>query len=963
MLILSISLIGSKDYSVTFFLKSSVTHPSFIIKGQPVKEGETYTISDSEKIYTDFDDSDNFEVKSVQIRTYYDGEYNPNQIINIPLVKEEGSLSYFTIGNISGAQDISIEGLPEYKSLNLDLKTIIDGRTAETGEWLINENKSIAPYSVLAMEDFYVSYEFDASKYYLLEASPSKKVLTDSEDTVIFMQEKSSSPNRNTEYSVILKPYTNISITKDRHVSDVLYENETIMSNISDIKFRNGDELTIVSDRDFSVDESCGLDIVDVTYVGDQRETKLRIPVDSTRYEYNISVIEQKKSHLTIRLSYHDIAPEKIRSIFNKLNFSLKIGGKEVVNYDKLVENGFLQIEVKEDSFFSLYLDKPSKDLKISYKVKSDSIGQREKIDDVQEKLNRSYDYKIIKQENLEVEMSITEGFRLIPEAIINDDNIGTVIYYYNSSPIEKQIFIPFGSTVNIRVYDVPETKELTNRGQVIEKEGSLGTIEIPIDENTSLDDFEIKARDIAFFYVDPAKYIDLFNNGTVDIQIRKKGESEYKTMEGKTLVVNGDSVKLVDTPNEGYVFQSYNSPERSEFYAIEDFEYWIKNFNFVIEEETYTTVGELPQPDFWSVTYKYDSENGEEVKVGDFTKKDRTVVCCYSAPMGFSCPDDDRIKTQKTTVGKLPVFKPKSYTELEWNKPQLKLELKGSNYNKEFSVDVKYANSSEAIFTLNKKNAKYSNEKISTASPLVLEFYNFITQGKALEITVDVKLRDGKEETKTFRTTATHVFDKLDVFASNENGCPVSSINITINVIDATLFNLPYIENATIKVLYNNKELENGNPMKNNDQVHVKITPDNGYYIDGTNSDDYSYEFDKQYSQIEAEINKHQAIELVKVYLPDYQDIGLSYKVGNKIVEPGWQSFMLGERIYYNIESGKEGNFEIINNFKYINVDTVFNNFFGTTANSNYAYVITKDSYNKTLTLEDFNCREKGNK
>ena len=48
MLIFGISLIGSKDYSVTFFLKSSVTHPSFIIKGQPVKEGETYTISDSD---------------------------------------------------------------------------------------------------------------------------------------------------------------------------------------------------------------------------------------------------------------------------------------------------------------------------------------------------------------------------------------------------------------------------------------------------------------------------------------------------------------------------------------------------------------------------------------------------------------------------------------------------------------------------------------------------------------------------------------------------------------------------------------------------------------------------------------------------------------------------------------------------------------------------------------------------
>ena len=150
---------------------------------------------------------------------------------------------------------------------------------------------------------------------------------------------------------------------------------------------------------------------------------------------------------------------------------------------------------------------------------------------------------------------------------------------------------------------------------------------------------------------------------------------------------------------------------------------------------------------------------------------------------------------------------------------------------------------------------------------------------------------------------------------------------------------------------------------MKNNDQVHVKIIPDNGYYINGTNSDDYSYEFDKQYSQIEAEINKHQAIELVKVYLPDYQDIGLSYKVGDKIVEPGWQSFMLGERIYYNIESGKAGNFGIIDYFKYNSVDTVFNNFLGKTANSNYAYVITKDSYNKTLTLEDFNCREKENK
>lgn len=101
----------------------------------------------------------------------------------------------------------------------------------------------------------------------------------------------------------------------------------------------------------------------------------------------------------------------------------------------------------------------------------------------------------------------------------------------------------------------------------------------------------------------------------------------------------------------------------------------------------------------------------------------------------------------------------------------------------------------------------------------------------------------------------------------------------------------------------------------------------------------------------------------MVKVYLPDYQDKGLSYKFGDNIVEPGWQSFMLGEIIYYNIESGKEGNFEIINNLKYNNFYTIRNNFFGKTANSNYAYVITKDSYNKTLTLEDFNCREKGNK
>ena len=102
----------------------------------------------------------------------------------------------------------------------------------------------------------------------------------------------------------------------------------------------------------------------------------------------------------------------------------------------------------------------------------------------------------------------------------------------------------------------------------------------------------------------------------------------------------------------------------------------------------------------------------------------------------------------------------------------------------------------------------------------------------------------------------------------------------------------------------------------------------------------------------------------LVNVLLPDLSDIGITYKLKNNIkVEPGKHSFKVGEVLYLEIESGKERNFEIIDVLKYTGAYFDFDNFFNANANTNYSFVITENSDGKTLSIGDFNCKEKDKK
>lgn len=957
-------MLCAKDYTATFFLKSSITHPSFIVNGNNVKDGEKYTISDSEKIYTDFDDGDFFEVSSILIRCYYDDEYNPNQTIIRPIIKGDDYLPYFTIGNISGAQNISIEGVPKYKTIDLNLKTIVDGYIKETGRWYINGKESKPPHSISAAEDFFVSYEFDNSTFYLLSAEPEKRILTDSENSVVFMLDKSSNINRNVDYSVTLKPYSKINVTKDKHIHDILVNDISVLGNLSEIKFKSNDEIVVLSDRNYRVDESNGLEIVDTLFEDNYRKTTLRIPHESTIYEYKISVIEQEEATLFFRLVYEGIESKNIGSLLKELNFSIKNGDNEIIDYNDLIEKEYLEVEVKDDSFLSLYLYTPLRNLKISYRIKSDSADKQETNEAVQGRINRSFSYNEIRDIN-EVEITISRGITFTPESINNDDNIGIVSYYYNRKPIQNQCFIPVGSIITIEIAEVPENRKLMNQGQVLDRTENTIIKDIIVEEKTNMSMFEIKANDIPSFYINPNDYS--FENGHVEIQI-KKGDGEFKAIKGDTLLLENDTVRLVDIDHEdGYVLQPYKTSEKSDFYSKDDFNTWINNSKFVIEEETYTFIGKLPQPDFWYVTYRYDSEDGNIVKEGDLEKKNRTIVCLYNAPTGFSCPNKDGTRIEELTVDELASFKPKAYEELDDNKPNLIVTLEDSNsFNDEFSLVIKYKNQ-DIIETLYKKNrnafegiAYYFNwqndfsGKISTTSPLVLEFRNFKNFGKALEISVMVKFKDkGKSEellTSKYRTSSTYTLDIFSDFISDENGCPISEINVKIKMIDAILYEPPTLENATIKVFLADKEIERNYPINEKDLVHVKIIPDKGYYIEDTKSEDYSYEFDRQFSQIENEIAKHQAVKLVNVYLNDYRDKGLIYKSENQEISPGWHSFKLGDKLYFEIETGKD-NFNVIN----------WSDFWGN--NWRYSHSISAEDTDKHLTLEDFNCMEKESK
>lgn len=953
--IVCISILIGKDYSVSFLTQSSSGHPSFTVNGQIIRDGDDkiYTISDSDKIYCDYDNNGLFEVISVRIRIYHDGKYDPDQEIIRPLIKESDNSSYFTIGDIGGSnKDLSIECIQKYKTTNLNLTALVDEEKREIGTWYINGKESIAPHQVSVVDGYTVRFFFDSSQYYLISANPAEKVLTTSEDTVIFMNEKQSGST--VDYSVSLRPYTSIALNK-KNIIDVEYNNKSIIDTIESIKFRSNDVITVVSRRDYSVDKSCGLDIVDTSYEDNTRKTKLRIPSESTQYSYTINMVKQDEASLILKLTTVSIDSEKIASISQKINVSLTDRLNEPVKIDELFKNGYMEVKIQEDDLIKLFIEKPAKNYKVSFRIKSDIPSNQIYIEDIQQNLIETFKYTDAKEIN-ELEIVITEGFRFIPTSIINADNIGIVSYYYARQPITESIFIPYSKAVTIEINDTPEYRKLEIKGKQLEKTAdNVIKKEVIIDEETDMSDFEISAKTIPYFIINPDDYP--FEHGNVSLQ-KKKSYGTYTTITGDTLVCEGDTIKLsIISIDEGYTFSSDIMPEKSDFSSLNDFNNWINRFRFVRDEEAYMYVPNLPQPLFGNVTYKY--ESGAEVNVGDYVKKEQTVICYYQSPVGFMCTNEGKNKNVTITAKDLYSYKPEEYIERDDNKPELTITLDKPVFTSiNYSVEAKYMDSSNEnplIDSLTNDNPQLPYQKISTVSPIVLEFHGINQKGKAIQITGTTTSIDKKTQNFEARISNEEDIYIISDHMSTTAGCPVSKISIKIKMIDASLFENPSLDNAVIEVYKSDTKskvkVEAGDVIIKDEKVTVTIVPKEGYYIEGTENKDYSFTFNSKYSQIEEIIAKHIPKKLIAVFLPDYASKGLTYTKSNEPIFAGWNYFMPGEVIYFSIEQEMKDKYQVMNWIDFW------------TNSSKYCHKIEESDEQRELTLLDFNCMEKKTK
>ena len=322
-------------------------------------------------------------------------------------------------------------------------------------------------------------------------------------------------------------------------------------------------------------------------------------------------------------------------------------------------------------------------------------------------------------------------------------------------------------------------------------------------------------------------------------------------------------------------------------------------------------------------------------------------------------CTNEGKNENVTITAKDLYSYKPEEYIERDDNKPELTITLDKPVFTSiNYSVEAKYMDSSNEnllIGSLTNDEPQLRPQKISTVSPIVLEFHGINQKGKAIQITVTTTSIDKKTQDFEARISNEEDIYIISDHMSTTAGCPVSKISIKIKMIDASLFENPSLDNAVIEVYKSDTKskvkVEAGDVIIKDEKVTVTIVPKEGYYIEGTENKDYSFTFNSKYSQIEEIIAKHIPKKLIAVFLPDYASKGLTYTKSNEPIFAGWNYFMPGEVIYFSIEQEMKDKYQVMNWIDFW------------TNSSKYCHKIEESDEQRELTLLDFNCMEKKTK
>lgn len=869
----TISVNTDDEVLVTFASNSKLPSINYYLDENKANKLEQSTyLNRDDIIYYDYLGSRDslFDIAGFRVICYIDGERTLYDTVSFGDV--------ITVPDKPMIHSISIEPYGEYRKRRLSLSDTADGIELD-GLWRISdkvftkESAEISPY-----ESYYVSYEYDGDRYYLISAEPEKKVLSESRGSVLYNVENPEDSNVTDSYEIVLKPYTYLKIDEPSKIIEIKKDGKTIDPGYLQYEpIKAGESLEIATGRDYKI-ECSGAEVNEVQLLSDRRVFSLKVSDENRDYEMDIALKKQRTKVLDIKVEgpYSESADLSIRVNMDEYTLSDIMKGKEII--------------VTEGDYIYISGDRPDDNTRVQLSVDSSENSLDITDLDVMSAIEKSFSFDEIGP----ISIHIDKGYRF--SDIKDNDQDVIAEYLVDGSPIKDGEFLECGTVVEIAV-ELPD--HLKAKGLNIETGSDRGYVNIS--ESTSKWDFQIKSEKRAGLYFDPKEYV--FDNAELEFIHNGEIIKDRKFLENGTILYY--SVKSV---SPGYRLSDGEIAVDGEVNTRR------KLSSIAAEEEMKVNVA-LYQPKYggraiYSVDGKVINEDIYSGYVGDIINIE------YKSDNGWIV-SSNAIESVRLSSDIIYISPDNAFIELDSHKSEFILTI-SPTVGDYFAVDVssitgasdyrQYSERRSFIFRTLVPSSESFGHIPSLPFSLKLSGYS-LSKREALKLTLVVKNKDGKEIRRETQYTKSDEYEFVyDKFSSDDPSILELSIE-KAEVYDYEEMNIPNGV-LTVKETGSGKLLSRGDMITPTETVTITLIADSGYYIYSLGAISSAISESKSYieyiSTFDDFIAKYQIGKWCSVDLRSGEGYeSYSYYLNDKEVELGNLRYKEGDRLklVYKVE------------------------------------------------------------
>lgn len=475
---------------------------------------------------------------------------------------------------------------------------------------------------------------------------------------------------------------------------------------------------------------------------------------------------------------------------------------------------------------------------------------------------------------------------------IVNDEEVST--RRVEVSPVES-LFIDY--RYDEAVYDFVASSP----GSFYHEKG-LVRFELT-DASEDISQYSVELRELAgSFAFDPDEYP--VSHGTVIFSYNGL------TVDGVTFIDDGGTIHYMATAQdgylhpsgEGYIIVDASDPDKTDA-AIK------ASITFYPDEEV--TVNLLQPETGGSIAYFVD---GKKLSGQTCTLRCGTVITMEFDHWNGWIVDANAGKQYTVTEAKNQTVSitgsdiSKLFKEADDHKPTLNIVVRDSMKSAIFEVvasengkkNLSYAAGSKTsiIPDLLGQNDReiFGGEKVGTGRDVVLSVTDdTIFAGYAMKLEIETKDIKGNEKKLIQYVTDLPAEMPIGLYGKGKPAASTAvyeSITVTVSKVEISTYNARQTDHATVTVRLEDEPhpLQNGDVLESSREVEITITPDKGYYIEGSKLNSGAYSDKMKYSKWEKEaekiLEKHPAQKLWHVTLDISDAYGTCvYKLDGKNV------------------------------------------------------------------------------